>query len=530
MMDGYITVTFHSSKQARRRTGVMDRTLNLSNLYELLYNTLLITEEVKEILKKDCNEATFVLKPWQMKTIVEKQFDESTCNCQKNENEAKEIAAGISRAIILAQELREKLKLNVASKKKSLTDTIENIYLSNPASTCNRKRVSKSNNTTQKVNVAKSGPDCKSSNALQNNKVTSVPTRKSVGDTKQSNLINKIQSKSSAKVTEKFKKGKNFILENKLNVRKISSANKLQIRDTNSNDTQQNSRKSLSVEASAAELSNLIHKMVRQSTENALISFPENANNDCPLHGNNACQSVQEQIVAIDVVEALQHFNVPNEIVKVLSTYHAFLKTNVDLSHTKENKYKKSIDNFLKEFEEMNIIMQDYLLEEPHLLNKAAKSITAFSSIFNDDLDTVQSNDTKIVSTELRASFEQCGIKNKIEPVKKNLSYNVSLATGWVSNGIWNISCMEHFKNFSKVYNIRYCNKKQLLLLYEAIQKLQRTKYFNTLIEIVLRDVIPTVKSNIESASAEYAQTYKTIFVLYQGLNPKVPVLVRTDN
>lgn len=114
------------------------------------------------------------------------------------------------------------------------------------------------------------------------------------------------------------------------------------------------SRKSLPVETSAAELSDLIHKMTRrQSTENALISFPENAKNDCPLHGNNACQFVQEQIVAIDVVEALRYFNVPNEIVKVLRTYYSFLKTEVDLNDIKEDRYERSIDTFLKEFEAM---------------------------------------------------------------------------------------------------------------------------------------------------------------------------------
>jgi len=40
---------------------------------------------------------------------------------------------------------------------------------------------------------------------------------------------------------------------------------------------------------------------------------------------------------------------------------------------------------------------------------------------------------------------------------------------------------------------------------------------------------MPTVKSNVEPTSAEYALAYKTMFILHQGLNPKVPVLVRTD-
>lgn len=90
------------------------------------------------------------------------------------------------------------------------------------------------------------------------------------------------------------------------------------------------------------------------------------------------------------------------------------------------------------------------------------------------------------------------------------------------------MSC-SNVSDFSRAYNIRYRNRKQLLSLYEAIQKLQRTKYLNTLILIILRDLIPTVKSNIEPTSAEYASTYKAMFILHQGLNPKVPVLVRTD-
>lgn len=94
--------------------------------------------------------------------------------------------------------------------------------------------------------------------------------------------------------------------------------------------------------------------MTRHSTENSSLSSPEDIKNDCPLHGNNALQSVQEQIIAIDVVEALQHFNVPNDIVKILRTYHMFLKTEADnLNDTKEDRYKISVNTFLKEFETM---------------------------------------------------------------------------------------------------------------------------------------------------------------------------------
>jgi len=94
--------------------------------------------------------------------------------------------------------------------------------------------------------------------------------------------------------------------------------------------------------------------MTRQSTENISISSPGNIKNDCPLHGNDGHQSIQEQIVTIDVVEALQHFNVPNEIVKVLRTYYSFLKTEADSSNDiNEDRFQKSVNTFLKEFEAM---------------------------------------------------------------------------------------------------------------------------------------------------------------------------------
>lgn len=138
------------------------------------------------------------------------------------------------------------MKLNVASKKKvSKKDTVENIYLSNSASTSDRRKVSKNNITTQNANTTKS-PDCKKSSMLKNDKVTtSVVVRKSNSNIKQSDALDKKQSKIlAAKMAGKSKKGKNFILENKLNVKKMSSANKSQVCDSNldSNDFLQNVR------------------------------------------------------------------------------------------------------------------------------------------------------------------------------------------------------------------------------------------------------------------------------------------------
>ncbi|KAL6449341.1 hypothetical protein ACFW04_000744 [Cataglyphis niger] len=176
----------------------------------------------------------------------------------------------------------------------------------------------------------------------------------------------------------------------------------------------------------------------------------------------------------------------------------------------------------------MNTITQDCLPQERHLLKTAAESISIFK-IFNENLNSTQLNDIKNTLDQLRASLKQYNIKNIIESAIETPFCNFSLARGWMSNGIWNISCMGHFENFSRAYNIRYRNRKQLLSLYEAVQKLQRTEYLNTLIIIILRDLMPIVKSNIEPTSTEYTLAYKVMFILHQGLNPKVPVLVRTD-
>ncbi|KAL6449340.1 hypothetical protein ACFW04_000744 [Cataglyphis niger] len=492
----------------------------------------------------DCDEAAFVLKPWQVKDVVEKQIDEEDiCNCNKiaSENETEEIAAGIGRAIILAQELREKLKLNVAaSKKKSWRkDSIEHIYSSNLMLVNNRKKISKDNISTQKVNIARNS-DAKETAQVKADKVTrnfaarKLTSPKLIDNAKQSDAIDKkiqnAKSKtSSTKIAAKLKREKNFILENKTHVKKISSANKLQAGRNTFNDDPQNSGKSLTPEASAAELNDLIRKIAtRQSTENALIPSL-NYKTDCPLHGSDAHQFIQERIATIDVVEALRYFNVPNDIVKVLRSYYAFLKTETDDSNdTKENRYEKSRDAFLKEFEAMNTITQDCLPQERHLLKTAAESISIFK-IFNENLNSTQLNDIKNTLDQLRASLKQYNIKNIIESAIETPFCNFSLARGWMSNGIWNISCMGHFENFSRAYNIRYRNRKQLLSLYEAVQKLQRTEYLNTLIIIILRDLMPIVKSNIEPTSTEYTLAYKVMFILHQGLNPKVPVLVRTD-
>lgn len=81
----------------------------------------------------------------------------------------------------------------------------------------------------------------------------------------------------------------------------------------------------------------------------------------------------------------------------------------------------------------------------------------------------------------------------------------------------------------SKVCCIRYNDAAQLSSLYEVLQEFQHTKYVNTIIEILLKDVIPKMMDCFEPTDDIYLQIYKMIDILSQGLNPENPVLVRTE-
>lgn len=113
-----------------------------------------------------------------------------------------------------------------------------------------RKKISKNNISTQKANVVKSF-DAKKTVQAKTDKVTGNDTArkftslKSIDSAKQSDATDKkiqdVKSKTSpTKVAAKSKRGKNFILENKLHVKKISSTNKLQAGRNNFNDDPQN--------------------------------------------------------------------------------------------------------------------------------------------------------------------------------------------------------------------------------------------------------------------------------------------------
>lgn len=127
------------------------------------------------------------------------------------------------------------MKLDVAPQRKlSRKSPVEKAPSSAPAASNSsgcKKNASRTNVVTQRTNGAKNAGGRSSSTALQSGAVTSAMLR--------STTYKKQSRTSPAKSTAKLKGERNFILENKLNVKKISSLNKFQAGASGSNSASQ---------------------------------------------------------------------------------------------------------------------------------------------------------------------------------------------------------------------------------------------------------------------------------------------------
>lgn len=81
----------------------------------------------------------------------------------------------------------------------------------------------------------------------------------------------------------------------------------------------------------------------------------------------------------------------------------------------------------------------------------------------------------------------------------------------------------------SEICCIRYTNKDQLLLFFDIMQKFQYIQYYNDLIKIILKDILPNMEIFFNYTQLEYVKIYKMISILCQGLDPKIPILVRIN-
>ncbi|KAF7386844.1 hypothetical protein HZH66_011296 [Vespula vulgaris] len=455
----------------------MNRKFELSSLSDFIRHTLIFTEAVKDTLQFECAEARFSLKPWITKTFITKEIDKNDCICNKisSGTQDENISEGISRAILQAQKLREKLSSNVSKQEKHFKQ--KDLDKTNVQKVCYESVKHETIKSIVEIEVKSFDKNPKK---IQNViKTTSKTAISEQGSIKTSQIPS-----TSRNIKQKGKK--NFLLANKLNIKNIQSA---KIQDNNKNKEIKNNMKFINSKkkpevcaASTSELTKLIEELSLASSKKMSTTFTNINRKDCPLHGENVTQFTEE-ILSMDIVDALDKFDIPKEILKVLRMYHSY----INFEHAQESinylQHQTAAAGFLKEFGKMNENKKDYSEEENNIVSIAVESFSVLGNIYN----------------------------------------------GWMSNGIWNNMCIKDFQGMSKVCCIRYNDAAQLLSLYEVLQEFQHTKYVNTIIEILLKDVIPKMMHFLKPTDDMYLQIYKMIDILSQGLNPENPVLVRTE-
>ncbi|XP_078039795.1 protein disulfide isomerase isoform X1 [Augochlora pura] len=499
----------------------MDQTLNLLALNKFLHETLAFTEEVKDVIKSDCGEATFSLKAWCKKTVTKQENSGNFCTCIKSETEVEEIATDISRTLLQTQQLREKLSSNVKKGKKYLKQpSVTEIY--NPYVSGNGKR---KENTTLGMTSDKTKKDTKL-----------LAVKSSTIENKNFLTINKRNIKN---ITE-VRKHRNHKLE------KTSKSNCLMAK---SEYVEFDKRSSA---ASTTELKSLIEK----------ISHPSNSSHNvndgnCPIHNDLTPEVTYDQnIITMDVVDSIKAFNIPGEIIKPLKAYHTYLNSEYSDKSFNNKKRQKICNIFLMEFNKMDDTIQNELVSKSDNVTLLRKFISHFSNFFLKNKEKSTLDNMEKIYVELNLIWKQYDKKNfnNLEiwksHMQETLLHNHS-TVGSMSHGMWTLEYnLKYFNGMnvhslfliifilfyfifvlgvSKLQYIPYTNKNQLLSFFEMLQQLQQVKYFKDLVNIIIKEVLPNVTMTFDFTKPECIKLYKMLYILHQGLNPKIPVLVRTD-
>lgn len=241
-----------------------NRHVGLTSLSDYVSQFLSSTENVKRVLEAECEEARFVLRPWPIETIITKEIDESCCTCdsvslstnsfdplrtcfnhfeyitlvfscstlfisvfffQKPslEDHVDEIVEGIGRALAQAQQLREKIAINVSNQKRKMrAPSLQSIYSS--TSTASGSKLSAKKNQSSKSQKA---PTTTSGTAVntgtwkgeqKEKKIQSVRAKntESIVDKK---LIRTSAGNTMASSKNSAKPAKNFVAANKSNIK-----------------------------------------------------------------------------------------------------------------------------------------------------------------------------------------------------------------------------------------------------------------------------------------------------------------------
>nr|XP_031830761.1 uncharacterized protein LOC116426230 [Nomia melanderi] len=487
----------------------MEQILNLSSLNIFLHQILAFTEEVKYVLQSDCEEAMFSLKPWRKKHVVKLKNNES-CTSTKSENEIEEIAAGISRTLLQTQQLREKLSHNVMKRKKCLNQpSTSEIY--NP---------------------------CASGDEKGNKDNTSARSNSKLLPVKETTKKTKSCTKPPTTQSEKYIKNKNFLAINKQNIKNIKeikrhSDYKLEKNFKSSSFKTKAEYVKFDKKCNAAstnELKNLIEKVSFPSFNNEFSNVDDEK---CPIHEDLTSQVTYKQnFISVDVMDSLKEFNIPGEIIKPLNAYHTYLNTEFSDKSFDSGKRRKVLNIFFIEFNKMDDIIQNTLEDKTDKIALLKHFISQFPNFFLENKETSALININKIYTELNFIWKKYdttkfnNFRTWKPDVERKLLHNDSNIIRCMSNGIWNFFYARYFEGISTVRYIHYANKNQF---FETMQELQQVHYYKDIVNIISKEILPNVTISFDSAKPEYVKIYKMIYILLQGLNSRIPVLVRTD-
>ncbi|XP_012269286.2 uncharacterized protein LOC105693681 isoform X3 [Athalia rosae] len=338
----------------------------------------------------------------------------------------------------------------------------------------------------------------------------------------------------------KTKEKKNFIAANKSSIKHMRPLrNKASLQTNGLLSTKESLNSPNSRSTSSLELKELISRISLESNNELLKSSAKNLeSNGCLVHDpNTPKQYVEKKIfTTIDVTEGLDRLGVPPDLVKILKKYHSYLNGKSTDNKVVDKRGEKATDRFLTEFQIMNRTRRKESTREK-LDSLCVNFMPVLKESYNKNMDFIELSKLKIRYTDLDSTCKLLNIRN-FSPVKRKISRiienrcqnNLAGQTRtWKFNGIWNETYITSLEGLSRTCCIRYANKNQLLMLFEFMQGIQQFKYHTSLIDLLINDVIPSVRDTMQPKSEEYVNAYKMISMISNILHMKVPVLVRTD-
>lgn len=217
------------------------------------------------------------------------------------------------------------------------------------------------------------------------------------------------------------------------------------------------------------ELDRLIKKFAKEATLNI--------KHDCPIHAENSPSVIEEKVVtSVDAVDGLDRFGVPSRLIKVLKTYHAYVKTEVIVEDSVvAKKQEDAAKSFLKNFERIvsnvdatqmffgqvcNFFLfkgkKKYLPQVDQYQDLLRRYCGLFGDSFQIGLSHQQTRVLKSEFISLEPHYHECHVKSTAGEIKYARSMlddkEDDLAAdscNWISNGVWNYNCTTELKGYT---------------------------------------------------------------------------------